>query len=84
MANIIDGSRLFMDKDKLLSLEFNETISSIISNKADALEEVALKFETSSSDGERDALAILMRAEMKTLEILERFKEKSEEDLKNM
>ena len=84
MANIIDGSRLFMDKDKLLSLEFNETISSIIDKKVDILEEVALKFETSSSDGERDALAILMRAEMKTLEILERFKEKSEEDLKNM
>lgn len=84
MANIIDGSRLFMDKDKLLSLEFNETISSIIDKKVDILEEVALKFETSSSDGERDALAILMRAEMKTLEILKKFKDKSEEDLKNM
>lgn len=84
MANIIDGSRLFMDRDKLLSLEFNETISSIIDKKVDILEEVALKFETSSSDGERDALAILMRAEMKTLEILKKFKDKSEEDLKNM
>lgn len=84
MANIIDGSRLFMDRDKLLSLEFNETISSIIDKKVDILEEVALKFETSSSDGERDALAILMQAEMKTLEILKKFKDKSEEDLKNM
>lgn len=84
MANIIDGSKLFMDKDKLLSMEFNETISSIIDKKVDILEEVALKFETSSSDGERDALAILMRAEMKTLEILKKFKDKSEEDLKNM
>lgn len=84
MANIIDGSRLFMDRDKLLSLEFNETISSIIDKKVDILEEVALKFETSSSDGERDALAILMRAEMKTLEILKKFKDKSEEDLKSM
>ena len=45
---------------------------------------MALKFETSSSDGERDALAILIRAEMKTLEILKKFKDKSEEDLKNM
>lgn len=84
MANIIDGSKLFMDKDKLLSMEFNETISSIIDKKVDILEEVALKFETSSSDGERDALAILMQAEMKTLEILKKFKDKSEEDLKNM
>lgn len=84
MGKIIDGSRLFMDEDKLLSLEFNETISLIISNKVEALDEVALKFETSTSDGERDALAILMRAEMKTLEILNRFKDKSEEDLNNM
>ena len=84
MANIIDGSKLFMDKDKLLSMEFNETVGLIISNKVEVLEQVALKFETSSSDGERDALAILMQAEMKTLEILKKFKDKSEEDLKNM
>ena len=84
MANIIDGSKLFMDKDKLLSMEFNETVGLIISNKVEVLEKIALKFEASTSDGERDALAILMQAEMKTLEILKKFKDKSEEDLKNM
>ena len=43
ILNIIDGSKLFMDKDKLLSMEFNETVGLIISNKVEVLEKIALK-----------------------------------------
>lgn len=84
MSNIIDGRKLFLNGDKLLTLEFNETMENLINSKIELMDEILIKFENSTSDGERDALAILMRAEIKTLEILKSFKDQCEEDLENM
>ena len=81
MAQVIDGTKLFLDEDTRLSLEFNETVTKLIDDKLETLESISDRFKSSTSDGERDALAILMRAELMTLDILQKFQEKSANDL---